>query len=101
MIVAVMYPAKPNGRFDLDYYMQKHIPLVKARWESCGLREVRVLRGTGAPGGEATYGVVALLRFGSMADFERAGREHGKEVLGDIPNFTDAQPVMQFCEELA
>src|SRR6185312_4185403 len=29
--VSVMYPNTPGGRFDHDYYRDKHMPLVKAR----------------------------------------------------------------------
>jgi len=96
MIVSVLYPAKSGARFDLDYYMQKHIPLVKARWGSLGLRGVEVLRCTGAPSGAGLYHLIALLTFGSLAEFQEAAKQHGKEVLGDIPNFTDVEPVMQF-----
>ena len=29
--VSVMYPNQPGGRFDHDYYRDKHMPLVAAR----------------------------------------------------------------------
>ncbi|HEY5301603.1 MAG TPA: EthD family reductase [Acetobacteraceae bacterium] len=100
MIVSVLYPAKSGSRFDLDYYMQKHIPKVKARWSSLGLRGVEVLRCTGAPSGTGAYQVIALLTFGSLAEFQEAAKQHGKEVIGDIPNFTDVEALMQFNDTL-
>ncbi|MEO8715077.1 MAG: EthD family reductase [Acetobacteraceae bacterium] len=99
MIVSVLYPAG-GTRFDLDYYMKKHIPLVKSRWEPLGLKKSEVLRCVGAPNGAGPYQLIALLTFGSMADFQNAAKQHGKEVLGDIPAFTDVEPVMQFNETL-
>jgi uncharacterized protein (TIGR02118 family) len=80
----------------MEYYLGTHVPLVGARWNPCGLREAKVLRGSAAPGGGApTYSVMALLSFDSAQDFQRALDQHGKEVLGDIPNFTNVQPVVQ------
>jgi uncharacterized protein (TIGR02118 family) len=97
--VSVMYPATEGSKFDMDYYLKTHVPLAGARWGSFGLRDAKVLRGTGAPGGAApSYSVIALLTFESAADFQRAVAAHGKEVMGDIPNFTNVQPVVQINE---
>ncbi|MGH7154530.1 MAG: EthD family reductase [Acetobacteraceae bacterium] len=102
IMVTVMYPAGENARFDMDYYMKSHVPMVGQRWNACGLREAKVLRGTGAPGGGAApYSVMALLTFGSVQEFQRAVEQHGKEVMGDIPNFTNVQPVIQINEVVA
>jgi hypothetical protein len=60
---------------------------------------VRVLKGTGiAGGGAAEFSYIALLDFGSMAAFEDAAGKHGAEIPGDIPNFTDGSPTIQFNE---
>ena len=97
VVVSVAYPA--GCRFDLDYYMQTHIPLVQSRWAGFGLSEVRVLRGISAAGGGAPpCPIMALLTFGSQQDFERAVEQHGKEVMGDIKNFCDANPAIQINE---
>jgi len=96
VIVSVMYPASAGAKFDMDYYRETHIPLVGARWNACGLREAKVLQGAGAPGGGApAYSVIALLTFDSAADFDKAVAQHGKEIIGDIPNFSSVQPVIQ------
>lgn len=97
MIVSVMYPAT-GKKFDLDYYLNKHVPMVRRLWGPLGLKGAQVLRGTGAPNGGATYQLMALLDFGSLAQFQEAAKQHGKEVMGDIANFTDVQPVVQFNE---
>ena len=97
MIVSVMYPAT-GKKFDLDYYLNKHVPMVQRLWGPLGLKGAQVLRGTGAPSGAATYQLMALLDFGSLAQFQEAAKQHGKEVMGDIANFTDVQPVVQFNE---
>jgi uncharacterized protein (TIGR02118 family) len=97
--IAVMYPAADGDRFDLKYYMQSHIPLLRRLWGPLGLSDVRVMRGVPAPDGTpATYSVVALLTFASMDAFKAAADQHGAEIFADIPTFTSASPVLQFSE---
>ena len=96
IVVSVMYPASAGAKFDMDYYRETHIPMVGARWNACGLHEVKVLHGAGGPGGGApAYSVIALLTFDSAADFDQAVAQHGKEIIGDIPNFSSVQPLIQ------
>jgi uncharacterized protein (TIGR02118 family) len=68
--VSVIYPNQPGTRFDERYYLDKHIPLVRERWEPMGLTELRLLRGTNTPdGGAAPFRVMALLTFESAEAF--------------------------------
>jgi uncharacterized protein (TIGR02118 family) len=96
-VISVMYP--PSGKFDLAYYLEKHIPLVRSRWSPAGLKNISVLRGKGGVAGDPpVYPVMTLLNFDRLEDFQAAVEQHGKEVMGDIPNFTDAQPIVQIYE---
>lgn len=99
ILVTAMYPSRPGSKFDLDYYLQKHIPLVKQRWSSMGLEEVRLVKGLGtADGADPPYRIIALLFFRSMEDFQAAAAKHAPEILGDVANFTDAGPTLQISE---
>jgi uncharacterized protein (TIGR02118 family) len=100
VIVNVMYPASVGAKFDMDYYRKTHIPLVRARWNGV-LRDLKILTGAGTPsGGPSTYSVIALLTFDSAADFDQAVVRHGAEIIGDIPNFSSVQPVIQVNDVL-
>ena len=99
--IAVLYPAKPGSRMDLNYYRTKHIPLVKARWTEHGLESVTVLQTQGtADGSDPAYQIITLLTFPSMKEFGKAAKASGAEVMGDIPNFTDVTPQVQFMDAL-
>jgi uncharacterized protein (TIGR02118 family) len=101
VLVSVMYPNEPGSTFNRDYYLQTHIPLVRERWNRMGLEDLRLVRGVGtADGNPAPYQVIALLTWRSMQDFQDAGRAHGQEIFGDIPNFTSVKPVVQISENL-
>ena len=57
--------------------------------------------GVGTPDDSpAPYQVIALLFFRSLQDFQNAAGAHAQEILGDIPNFTSVQPVIQISESL-
>jgi uncharacterized protein (TIGR02118 family) len=102
MIVSVMYQVGPGHKFDLDYYMKTHVPLVGSLMGPAGLKGAQVLHGIGSPSGDpAGYHIIALLEFESLDTFKAAADAHGAAVFGDIPNFTDVQPSLQFNERLA
>lgn len=100
--ISVLYPNTPGSKFDMDYYLNTHIPLVKERWSSMGMSEVRAVKGVGTPDPDtpAPYQVIALLRFESMEAFQAAGAAHGGEIMGDIKNFTDTSPNLVINEDL-
>ena len=67
------------------------MPLVSRHWTQYGLKSWKVLQF----GDDAPYTVQATLEFDSMDDFKKAGGSpEAKEVMGDIPNFSDKQPVL-------
>jgi uncharacterized protein (TIGR02118 family) len=102
ILVSVMYPSSSESTFDHDYYLQKHIPLVKERWGSMGLEDVLLVRGVGTPDGSPPpYQVMALLSFRAMEDFQNAAAAHAQEIFDDIPRFTSVQPVVQISENLS
>ena len=97
--VSVMYPNKPGARFDHDYYRDKHMPLVKARLgEACTSYTVDKGLAGGAPGAPATYVGMCHIFSDSVEAFQAAMGKHGKEIMGDIPNYTDIAPVIQISE---
>lgn len=97
--VTVMYPNQAGSRFDLDYYVATHIPLVKERLGDA-VNEVRILKGLagGGPDQPATYQVIGQLICSSLEAFQSGMAKHGQEILGDIPNFTDTQPTLQISD---
>jgi uncharacterized protein (TIGR02118 family) len=100
ILVSVMYPT--GAKFDTDYYLKTHMPLVKDRWGPHGLKGAQVLRGAAKPDGSPPdYQMIALLTFGSLDDFKAAGKAHGREVFADIANFTDAKAAVQINDILA
>lgn len=97
--LTVMYPNSENAYFDMDYYQNTHIALVKER---CGdaLTECTVSQGLGGgePGSAAPYLVIANISVESMEDFLEHVAPYDPEFAADIPNFTNIIPVIQINE---
>jgi uncharacterized protein (TIGR02118 family) len=97
--VSVMYANTPGARFDHEYYRDKHMPLLKARMGDACLRYTidKGLAG-GAPGAPPTYVGMCHVYADSVDSFQKAFGPHAEEILGDIKNYTDISPVLQFSE---
>ena len=52
----------------------------------------------GAPGAPATYAAVTSLYFESLEAFQNAFGPHQEAFSADVPNFTNAEPVIQIGE---
>jgi len=98
--ITVMYPAGEGKKFDHDYFVRKHLALVRERLGKFGLVRTEADKGVagGAPGAPAPYVAIAHVYFNRVADFQKGMGEHGKEIMGDIPNYTNIQPQVQISE---
>jgi uncharacterized protein (TIGR02118 family) len=100
--ITVLYPSEPGKKFDHDYYKHKHMTLVTERLKSFGLIRTEVDKGLagGAPGAPAPYVAVGHVYFPTVEGFQKGMGQHGKEIMGDIPNYTTIQPQIQISEIL-
>lgn len=97
--VTFLYPNQEGGRFDMEYYLNTHMPMSIEKL-SPALKSVSVEQGVsgGAPGTKPTYLALCHLTFDSIEAFLAALQPHAEALQGDIPNYTDIEPVMQFSE---
>jgi uncharacterized protein (TIGR02118 family) len=97
--VSFLYPNKPGSRFDGDYYLQKHMPLVIERLGPA-LKAVSAEIGiSGAmPGSTAPNAAIAAFTFDSVDAFTQAVMPHYQELQADIANYTDIEPVVQISD---
>jgi uncharacterized protein (TIGR02118 family) len=97
--VSVFYPNKKGSSFDMAYYCDRHIPLVQ-RLLRPALKGAAVEQGLGGvtPGSAATYVAMGHLLFDSADAFQKAFGAHADEIMGDIPNYTNIEPIIQISE---
>jgi uncharacterized protein (TIGR02118 family) len=101
--VSVLYPNQPGSKFDQTYYFEKHVPMAKQQLGLHGLVRAEIDKGISAadPNAPAPFVAIAQLFFNSVEDVHQAFREVGRQVIGDIPNFTDVRPQIQISEILS
>lgn len=97
--VSVMYPNTDGARFDHDYYRDKHMPLVKSLMgEHCLFYTVDKGLAGGAPGSPATYLAMCHIFCDSLESFQAGFGPNAREILADVANYTDLQPLMQISD---
>ena len=101
VMISMMYPATPAARFDLDYYINTHMPMSIERLSAhAGFKGVSVVRGMGGgmPGSAPAYVAMCQYVFDSVDDFLAAFNPHAVLLQGDMVNYTDAEPIIQISE---
>jgi uncharacterized protein (TIGR02118 family) len=97
--VTVMYPNAADATFDMSYYVNKHLPMVRDLCApECRAIAAELGLGGGTPGSPAPYIAVGHLTFDTVAAFQKAFAPHAGKILGDIPNYTNTSPVIQISE---
>ncbi len=97
--VGVLYPNTEGCNFDMDYYCDRHLPMVQ-KLLAPALKGVAVEQGIGggAPGSSPAYVVMCHLLFESVEAFQAAFGMHGEKIVSDISNYTNVQPTIQVSE---
>jgi uncharacterized protein (TIGR02118 family) len=97
--VNVLYPNQDGTKFDMNYYLSSHIPMVK-RLLGSALKGCVVEQGLGggAPGEKAEFATLCHLRFDSVESFQKAFGPHAAEIQNDIPKYTNASPIIQVSD---
>lgn len=95
--VSILYPKTPTSHFDFDYYLKTHMPMAE-KLLGAALRGMSVERGltSTAPDSPPAYAAFCHLSFDSVDAFMAAFLPHAEWLQGDIKNYTDVTPVIQF-----
>lgn len=91
--VSVMYPNGDDATFDFDYYVETHMKEIVTR--DMGIDRFEVDKPIDGP-----YVAVGHLYYGSLEAMQ-AGVGNSAAATADVPNFTNATPVMQVAEVLS
>ena len=98
--VSVLYPNEEGKKFDMDYNTGKHMSLVHSRLDSMGLLRAEVERGLSSadPSAPAPFVAINVLYFNTVEEVHEAFKTHGREIMGDVANYTDTSPQIQISE---
>ena len=97
--VTILYPNAEGKTFDMDYYADKHMPMV-AELLGDSLKFLKIDRGIGGrtADDQVPYLAIGYLYFDKLSEYQNAFAPHAEKIVGDIPNYTNIQPVIQISE---
>ena len=96
--ISSIYPEKDGGHFNFDYYLNKHMPLSIDRLSGAeGFKGVSVERGIeiNEPNMKSSFVAMCHYYFDTLENFMAAFMPHAEELQGDIPNYTNIEPIIQ------
>jgi uncharacterized protein (TIGR02118 family) len=97
--VSVFYPNNEGAKFDIDYYCNKHIPMVRQKLGvACKTAAVEQGIAGATPGSRPAFIALGHLYFDSVEAFQTAFGPHAEAIMADIPNYTDIQPTIQISD---
>jgi uncharacterized protein (TIGR02118 family) len=97
--VSVLYPNRPGAKFDMQYYCEKHIPMVQQKLGSA-CKRIDVEQGIASipPGSPAAFIAMGHIYCDSAEAFQAAFAPHAQAIMGDIANYTDIEPTIQISD---
>jgi len=95
----VLYPNEEGKHFDFSYYTKKHVPMVKRLLgEACKKAEVEKGISGATPGSAPANTIIGYLYFDTIENFQNSFGPNAEEIISDVKNFTDINPVLQISE---
>ncbi len=95
--VSIYYPNTTASKFNLEYFLTQHVPLVEGRLRPVGLERVEIDEGiaTPKPDDPVPFSVVEHLVFNNFEEMQTALGENSEMLMADVPNFTNVEPMVQ------
>jgi uncharacterized protein (TIGR02118 family) len=88
--IYVTYSGSPSDRFDKEYYVTKHLPLVHDAWDPIGLTGIDAFFPSGSGAG---YVAIIAISFRDEAAQQAAlTSPQLPTIVADVPNFTALAP---------
>ncbi len=97
--VTILYPNGDGKKFDMDYYSNKHMPMVASLLgDSMKLYEIDKGIAGRTPGDPIPYLAIGYLYFDRLSAYQNSFRANAEKIRNDIPNYTNIQPVVLISE---
>ena len=97
--VAILYPNGEGKTFDMEYYANKHMPMAASLFGDA-LKMMQIDKGMAGrtPDEPVPFLAAGYFYFDSLADYENAFGPNAAQIVGDIPNYTNIQPIVLISE---
>ncbi|KAF4775358.1 hypothetical protein CPAR01_13708 [Colletotrichum paranaense] len=99
--VSVLYPNEADAKYNIDYYVESHMPMAAATWKSAGVKSWKVTKYSASPDGkQPKYAFAGILTFDSVESIHKAlASPDTAKVMQDVPNYSNKEPVFLIGED--
>lgn len=99
--VTILYPNDKGKTFDMDYYSNKHMPMLTKLFGDA-LKKLEIDKGISGrtPDDPIPFLAIGYLYFDNLSDYANSFGPHAAKIRGDISNYTNIQPIVQISEVL-
>ncbi len=95
--MTIVYPAGAGLTFNADYYRVHHlVTILKLYGKSISRFQLRKVPPAAAGAPPVAYSAAINIWIADLDAFNANNAKHGATLVADVPNFTNAQPVIQF-----
>jgi len=95
--MTIVYPAGEGTHFDADYYRDHHLKTIMSLYgKSIARFELRKVAAPAAGAPALPYAAAVNIWIADLDAFNANNQKHGKTLIDDVPNFTNAMPTIQF-----
>ena len=94
---SVFYPYKKDSHFDMDYYRNKHLGIIK-RYFGDTCKGILVVKGNHKEGKEPNFSCICHLFFSTEEEFQGIMKKVNAELMADVKNYTDIEPFTEINE---
>ncbi|MBE3045513.1 EthD family reductase [Candidatus Bathyarchaeota archaeon] len=100
--LTALYPNTPDARYDVDYYINIHMPLVQQHWKQYGLLSWSVSSFASDATKPALYSFMSIIHFESTDSIHAAlASPERAVVMGDVEKFANTPPLILIAETKA
>jgi len=97
--VAILYANGEGKTFDMDYYEDKHMPMVAAYLgENLKFYEIDKGIAGATPDAQIPYLAIGYFYIKDVAEYGKAIGSNIDAIISDFKNYTNIQPVVQVSE---
>ena len=97
--VTILYPNGEGKTFDMEYYENKHMPMV-AGFLGKNLKFYEIDKGIAGrtPNDKVPYLAVGYFYVKDVAEYNKAIGPNREAIISDFKNYTNIQPIIQISE---
>jgi len=97
--VAILYSNEEGKTFDMDYYQNKHMPMV-ANYLGKNLKSYEINKGIAGrtPSDKVPYLAIGYFYIKNISEYNKAIGQNINTITSDLKNYTNIQPIIQISE---